>query len=72
MTPALAIQAGVGALAMLLGLPLLLAPARTARRFRFGSERAGAYGLRIAGMMLSMFGVLLVLFAVVVATAHIS
>ncbi|HTG39215.1 hypothetical protein [Sphingomonas sp.] len=71
MTAAFAIQLFVGLVAIAIGVPMLAAPARVARALGAGPVARQHYGLRIAGMMLTMFGVLVAGFAAIVATAHI-
>lgn len=71
MTPAFALQLVIGLAAVAVGLPMLAAPARAARALGLTAGQPPRYGLRIAGMMLTMFGVLVAAFAAIAATAHI-
>lgn len=69
MTTAFAIQLLVGLVAFAIGAPMLITPARVARAFGAGPIVRQSYGLRIAGMMLTMFGVFVAGFAAIAATA---
>lgn len=66
MSAAFIIQIAVGLIAAVLGVVLLV------RSVRRGAKPGPAsYGLRIAGMMLTMFGVVVAGFATIAVNAHI-
>lgn len=59
MTRALAIQAGVATLLGATGMTLLMWPDLARRLLGAPDSREATYGLRIAGMMLTMLGVMI-------------
>jgi uncharacterized protein YjeT (DUF2065 family) len=66
---ALALQAGIGAAAGMVGLGLLLRPRLAARLLRVAQGEPATYALRIAGMMLVALGLFLGGFAAVFVLA---